>query len=79
VAAITRVCTIDHVAEMLGEEEDWLPALSVDPGLRGWPPVRLRRRPGRSDRPDAASSFDCLVGTDENRLRKGEAERLRGL
>jgi hypothetical protein len=30
VAAITRVYTIAHVAEMLGEDEDWLHDLTID-------------------------------------------------
>jgi hypothetical protein len=30
VAAIARVFTISHVAEMLGENEDWLHELSID-------------------------------------------------
>ena len=29
-AAITAVFTINHVAEMLGEDEDWLYELSID-------------------------------------------------
>ena len=29
-AAITAVFTINHVAEMLGEDEDWLSELSID-------------------------------------------------
>jgi hypothetical protein len=30
VAAITRVYTVAHVAEMLGEDQDWLDELSID-------------------------------------------------
>jgi hypothetical protein len=30
VAAITHVCTIGHVAEMIGEDEDWLHDLTID-------------------------------------------------
>jgi hypothetical protein len=30
VAAITRVYTIGYVAEMLGEDEDWLRDLAID-------------------------------------------------
>jgi hypothetical protein len=39
-AAISAVFTIDYVAEILGEDKDWLYELSIDMF-----PVRLRRRP----------------------------------
>ena len=29
-AAITRVYTIGHVAEMIGEDEDWLEGIAID-------------------------------------------------
>ena len=49
-AAIAAVFTIGYVANMLGEDEDWLYELSIDmfPGRRL--PSRLRRRRGRRDR-----------------------------
>ena len=50
VAAIAAVFTIGYVANMLGEDEDWLYELSIDmfPGRRL--PSRLRRRRGRRNR-----------------------------